>query len=243
MSDERGEMTPRELDELASAYLVGEATAEETALVGSDPRLQDLVEDIRAVRDLVATPVDPPSDEVRDRMIAQALDHRAPVLSLERARRRLRAIPPQARVVLAAAAVVAAIAMVGVTLFEQADRDGGDPFASSDTAEDAPAMAEKPASAPVPEGAALVEESPLELAGPSYADADMADAPAEAAEPIMPEEEEAAPESPEMFADDSAGDEPLDDAAEAEPAMDYEPVEVVPAFWGAPLGVRHSGGP
>ena len=123
MSDERGEMTPRELDELASAYLDGEATAEEAALVESDPGLQALVEELRAIRDLVATPVEQPSDEVRDEMVAQALAHRAPVVSMEKARRRLRSIPPQARVILAAAAVVAVIAMVGVTVFERASDD------------------------------------------------------------------------------------------------------------------------
>ncbi|MCY4133513.1 MAG: hypothetical protein OXG30_01170 [bacterium] len=136
MSDERGDLTPQEMDELASAYLDGEATPEEAALVESDARMQALVEELRAVRDLMAAPVEGPSDEVRDQMIAQALNHRAPVVSMDTARRRLRAIPPQARVILAAAAVIAAIAVVGVTIFERQ----GDEFAGDDDSASAPAM-------------------------------------------------------------------------------------------------------
>ena len=180
MSDERPEMTPQELDELASAYLDGEASTEEAALVEGDPRLQAVVEELRAGRDLVAAPVDLPSDEVRDQMIAQALDHRAPVISLERARRRLRSVPPQARVILAAAAVVAAIALVGVTVFEQASRD--DDMLADDSAS-APAMAdeaviemsEMPA-APEPQDAEIAEES---FAAADSADDAVVEAPAE----------------------------------------------------------------
>ena len=240
MSDERGEMTPQELDELASAYLDGEATVEEAALVESDPGLQALVEELRAIGDLVATPVEQPSDEVRDEMVAQALAHRAPVVSLERARRRLRPISPQTRVILAAAAVVAVIAMVGVTVFERANRDGGDTFASDDSGAapemvDEPAM-EAPASALAPEpeseSAESAEESLTDLSGASSADADEAAAPAEAAEPMM---DEGPAEAPAMPEEESASDEPMDDAAEAEPDMDYKPVEVTPHSGESPL--------
>ena len=237
MSDERGEMTPQELDELASAYLDGEATAEEAALVENDPGLQALVEELRAARNLVATPVEPPSNEVRDQMIAQALAHRAPVVSLERARRRLRPISPQTRVILAAAAVVAVIAMVGVTLFEQANRggdSGGDSFASDDSGA-APEMADEPAMdaadtaaapEPEPESAEPAEESLMDLSGSASNDADMADAPAEAVELLMSDEEAAAPASPES---------PEEDSAEVEPAMADEPEEVVPTSGNALL--------
>lgn len=172
MSDERGEMTPQQMDELASAYLDGEATPEEAALVEGDPRLQALVEELQAVRDLVTAPVELPSDEVRDQMIAQALAHRAPVVSLDKARRRLRAIPPQARVILAAAAVVAAIAVAGVTLFDQTDRSDDDMMVADDSAP-APTMADAPA----------------EEMAESATQSDSAEAPAEApAEDVMAEE-------------------------------------------------------
>lgn len=172
MSDERPEMTPQELDDLASAYLDGEASTEEAALVEGDPRLQAVLEELRAVRDLVAAPVDLPSDEVQDQMIAQALDHRAPVISLERARRRLRSVPPQARVILAAAAVVAAIALVGVTVFEQASRDNDDMLA--DDSASAPTMADE-AVIELSEMPAAPEPADAEIAEESFAAADSAD--------------------------------------------------------------------
>ena len=241
MSDERREMTPEELDELASAYLDGEATPEEAALVEGDPRLLELVEELRAVRDLVATPVEPPPDEVRDQMIARALDQRAPVVSLETARRRLRSIPPRARVILAAAAVVAAIAMVGVTLFEQTGDD--DQFA--DDSASAPAMADAPADAvpeaplapePQPESAEPAEsEEPaedmaMESAAPMSDDADAAtEALPEPIDLMGPAEESAAvAASPESLEDEPADEAPSDDSEEPEPAMADEPAEIVP---------------
>lgn len=220
MSDERGEMTPQGMDELASAYLDGDATPQEAVLVESDPRLQALVEELRAIRELVAAPVEPPSDEVRDQMIAQALDHRAPVVSMDRARRRLRTMSPQARVLLAAAAVIAAVVVVGVTQFDPAARDG-DQMATDDSApaatmadeapmeaaESAPMDDSDEAPAPVP-----ADEAPADALAPAPAEemmdeemaAELAEAPmddgatsAEAAEPeLMMADESAAMDSP-----------------------------------------------
>ena len=245
MSDERGEMTPQGMDELASAYLDGEATAQEAALVESDPRLQAAVEELRAIREIVATPVEPPSDEVRDQMIAQALDHRAPVVSLEKARRRLRAVPPQARVILAAAAVVAAIAVAGVTLFDQASRDGGEMLANDSGP--APAMADEapmdstesaPAPEPAAEAPAMAEESSMDVAAPA-SDDDMADAPAEVsedAEEAMMADEPAELTSLESPDDESAAaDMPSDDSGQAESAMDDEAPETQPTSGDAVL--------
>ena len=217
MSDERGEMTPQQIDELASAYLDGEATAEEAALVESDPGLQALVEELQMVRDLITTPVEAPSEEVRNEMIAQALAHRAPVVSMESARRRLRAIPPQARVILAAAAVVAAIALVGVTLFEQGDRGDDDMMAADDSAPamaDAPADTEEmsmPATAPEPES----DEAPAEAAAEEVMDEEMAmdldDAPMDDGY----SSEEAAEPEPMMADDSSAMEAPVEESEDA----------------------------
>lgn len=233
MSNERGEMTPQELDELASAYLDGEATAEEAALVESDSRLQALVEELRAVRDLVAAPVELPSDEVRDQMIAQALDQRAPVVSLDKARRRLRAVPPQARVVLAAAAVVAVLALVGVTLFNQATRDEQDRFADDSTTEaataDAPADTEEmPLSAPAAEleNAESAEEPLLSPDSDDSAEVFLAEAPAEE---MM--DEEMAIDLEEAPAEDSYAS---NESAEAEPMMADE-LQTAPTSGEAPL--------
>ena len=235
MSDERGEMTPRELDELASAYLDGETTAEEAALVESDPRLQARVEELRAVRALMATPVEPPSDEVRDQMIAQALDHLTPVVSLERARRRLRPVSSKARIVLAAAAVVAVIAMVGVTLFNQADRDGGDTFASETVAVDSVSATEAPAPESVPDSAEEYGEPLAGVDAPDSQEADMADAPAGAAEPPMPEDEAPASEGPEELVDDSVDNDTLEAPSDAAPEPADEPGEIVPPSGEPPL--------
>lgn len=217
MSDERGEMTPQQMDELASAYLDGEATPEEAALVEGDPGLQALVEELRAVRDFVAFPVEVPSDEVRDQMIARALDHRAPVVSMETARRRLRAIPTQARVILAAAAVVAAIAVVGVTVFDQANRNGDEMFANDSAS--APAMADEPAmdmaeSAPAPESADAPAEVPMDDSDSTAGFA----APEEAMEAPQPTDSES------LETQSFPADAPADDA-EPEPAMADEPAE------------------
>ena len=177
----------------------------------SDPRLQTLVEELRAVRDLVAAPVELPSDEVRDQMITQALDHSAPVVSLEKARRR-RAVPSQARVILAAAAVVVALALVGVTLFNQAPRDEQDQFAD-DAATDAPTDSEEmPLPAPVaePESAKAAEEPPPSPDSDDSAEVFMAEA---SAEEMMDEdmviEIEEAPAEDSFASDDMVEPEPM----------------------------------
>ena len=234
MSDERGDLTPEQLDELASAYLDGEATAEEAALVESDPRLQELVGELRAVRNLVGAPVEVPSDEVRDQMIARALDHRAPVVSMETARHRLRAIPPQARVILAAAAVVAAIAAVGVTIFErQGDEFADDDMASAPVVQaDAPADAEDmplPAAAAEPESMEAAEESAASFDSDDADDVFATEAPAEE---MMDDEIAIELEEAPMDDGDYAEEEPLEAPAEepddGEAAMADEAADVAP---------------
>ncbi|MEM7273326.1 MAG: hypothetical protein AAF547_09625 [Actinomycetota bacterium] len=66
-------MTDDELDALASAYLDGEATPEEVALVERDPALLARVEELRAVGDLVAQPPAGPGDAVRAAQLAAAM--------------------------------------------------------------------------------------------------------------------------------------------------------------------------
>lgn len=65
-------MTEEELDLLASAYVDGEATPEETRLVDSDPALQQRVASMRSIsnRVSVTTPI---SAEVKERHIGAAL--------------------------------------------------------------------------------------------------------------------------------------------------------------------------
>jgi hypothetical protein len=64
---------PESVDELISAYLDGEATADEVARVDADPALLARVTELRTVVSAVAGPVDPPTAEVREAHIAAAV--------------------------------------------------------------------------------------------------------------------------------------------------------------------------
>jgi hypothetical protein len=61
-------------DEIVSAVLDGEATADEQAAVEADPRLQAQLEAFRSVHEAVAAPVDPLDEVTRRRLIDRALD-------------------------------------------------------------------------------------------------------------------------------------------------------------------------
>ncbi len=65
-------MTEDELDLLASAYLDGEATSEEVALVERDPELQARVEELRAVAEQLSVTA-PPSAQLKEQHLAAAL--------------------------------------------------------------------------------------------------------------------------------------------------------------------------
>ncbi len=65
-------MTEDELDLLASAYLDGEATSEEVALVERDPELQARVEELRAVSEQLSVTT-PPSAQLKEQHLAAAL--------------------------------------------------------------------------------------------------------------------------------------------------------------------------
>ena len=64
------DLTPEETDELASAYLDGEATAEERAMVETDPDLLARAEQFRQATAEVASPV---AEAGREKIIARAL--------------------------------------------------------------------------------------------------------------------------------------------------------------------------
>lgn len=60
-------------DELASAYLDGEATAEEIARVESDPELLAIVDEFRTIAQAVAAPISLPDERTRNAAIAAAV--------------------------------------------------------------------------------------------------------------------------------------------------------------------------
>ena len=156
-------------DELVSAYLDGEATPGEIAEVEQDDELMARVEQLRAVRDAVAAPTAPVSEELRDRMISVALA----VADAETTPR------PQARVVpfhrrhqtrfAVAAAVILLAAVAGAGLI--ASRGGED----SQMAVEASASVEA-ATAAAP---AEAEEEEMAASGPATAEAERAEATAE----------------------------------------------------------------
>ena len=97
-------------DELASAYLDGEATHDERTLVEGDPELLARVETLRGVREALSAPTPAPSASARDAAVARAL-RASPIVDLraERARRRM-------RIASIAAAVVIAVGAAGLLI-------------------------------------------------------------------------------------------------------------------------------
>ena len=70
MNDMTNDLTPEERDELASAYLDGEATAEEQAMVEADSDLLARVEQLRHAAQEVASPA---TEAGREEIIAEAM--------------------------------------------------------------------------------------------------------------------------------------------------------------------------
>jgi hypothetical protein len=108
------DLDPR--DELASAHLDGEATADEAAQVAADPDLAARVAALAAVRDAVATDGGPVDAARRDQAIAAALaaSGGGTVVALDAARRRARRRVQLAGVA-AALVIAAAIAVPALT--------------------------------------------------------------------------------------------------------------------------------
>lgn len=106
------DMSPAD-DELLSSYLDGEATPDEVVRIEADPTLLARGEELRAARDLIATPVDPLADAEIDALIESALEASATtpiVTGIERARRR-RSDRVRTMVAVAAGVLLLAIAV------------------------------------------------------------------------------------------------------------------------------------
>ena len=170
-------------DELLSAYLDGEATPAEIAEVEGDDALLARVEELRAVRDAVATPVPSLSAEQRDQLISAVLG----VADAEvDARLEAKIVPrhrPQPLFLAVAAAVILLAAAVSAGLL--GSRGGDD----AGMAVESTSMA----------GSA----APAEMADEPTAQADMA-----AADEAMAEEE---PMAEEPMAEEPMAEEPMAD--------------------------------
>jgi hypothetical protein len=104
-------MTDFDADELVSAVLDGEATADERARVEEDPALSARLAELRTVRDALAASTPVPSERERDAAIAAAI-RSAPgdLQQRRRQRQRLARVASIAAAVLVFAVVVAGIA-------------------------------------------------------------------------------------------------------------------------------------
>jgi negative regulator of sigma E activity len=124
--------TPHPDDELVSAYLDGEASAEEIARVDADPALRTRLAAFRQVRAAVGAPVEAPAAADRDRAVARALEAgvRRPVADLDdararRARRRSRWVP------VASVAAAVLLLLAAVPLLSRLGEDSNDDLAAT----------------------------------------------------------------------------------------------------------------
>ena len=201
-------------DEIVSAYLDGELTPVEAAAVEADETLAARAQELRAVRDAVAAPVPAPSTELRDQMIAAAMDAARDATALGGVVVPLRrTLQPLLAV---AATVVAIAAVVGAGLL--ASRLGG---GDSDMASEAPAAEfDRSESAGTADSAA---PEPAQAPATVMADDGFAYDEAMVEEPMAEEElmdeMRAAPESPDLDAAAAA----TAAAAEADAAADLAP--------------------
>jgi hypothetical protein len=126
---------PSHDDELVSAYLDGEATPEEAAVVEGDPALRVRLEQLRGAAEAVGGPVPPPAPSTEDAAIARALaeldetDETAPVAPpVPMPHRR----PGLRRAWLAPVAAVVLALAVAVPLLAGGDGDRDQTTAASD---------------------------------------------------------------------------------------------------------------
>ena len=182
------DMSPAD-DELLSSYLDGEATPEGIARIESDPALSARVEELRAARDLIATPVTPLSPPDVDSLIGAALAASAtsPVVTgIARARTRR---SDRVRTMVAVAAGVLLLAVAVPVLNSIGSGSSDDDTASvemdsgdDDTTDDSFTLEAAPAADPAA-GADRDESADDTVGDDDAADAaDMADAPDEDAD-------------------------------------------------------------
>lgn len=98
-------------DEIVSAVLDDAATADERARVAADPRLQVRLQELRAVRDAVAAPVEP-LDEVRERRLRDTALVDAPPNATEAAIAWTTATAPRRRATVLTPAIFGVAALV-----------------------------------------------------------------------------------------------------------------------------------
>lgn len=131
---------PSSRDEIVAAYLDGEATSSERALVEADPELLEQVEVMRQIAALVAEPVVPPPLEVRNSHLAAALAESATAPNVTAIASRRRWATQHAAVLSVAAVILVALLAVPILLVRVTGGDDDDTATSilaGDAAEEA----------------------------------------------------------------------------------------------------------
>lgn len=213
-------------DELASAYLDDDATAEERARVEGDPALMDRVEALRHVRDAVArAPVPPPSAATRDSAIRAAIGQSEVV--------DLRARQPRRRLQIAsiAAAIVLAVGAAGFLLRSLAD-NGSPNVSTAVGTSNASSAAAGPSSARAAAGAVAPSFAASGAAGAlgTFTDRPTLAAAAKAAlstpRNTSAQADEAAPAAPATSCARTAPDHSINQVFAGTAVLDGEPVQV-----------------
>lgn len=199
-------------DETISSYLDGEATLEEVARIEADPGLLAQVQEIRAVVELAAAPVEPLPPHTVDRLIDIALDQstassRVADLAALKAIRKFNA--PRLAAVAATLVILAGAVGALIVINSNGDDDtyaGTNADSSANISADAADAAEELEGDAIPFNSGMAEESLAEDGGALAQSLPDSDDTAGAEE--MSGGDMAADE---LASDDTAGDEEMDD--------------------------------
>ncbi len=218
-------------DELVSAYIDGEATAAEVALVEADPTLLARVAHYRAIAEVVASPPPAPSAEAREAAIAAALGASTTskkVTSLAPIQQRRSRFANQKAMVLSAAAVLLVLFLGVAVVSNLSGNDSQDTASAGDATSDAAETDSEDTGRLTTESADMADDDDRSIAGSSAAAESGLDAAGEdeamedeaMEEEAMEEEaeEEAMEEEPDaLFADDAVTEEAASDTPADEP--------------------------
>ncbi len=213
-------------DELVSAYIDGEATAAEVALVEADPTLLARVAHYRAIAEVVASPPPAPSAEAREAAIAAALGASTTskkVTSLAPIQQRRSRFANQKAMVLSAAAVLLVLFLGVAVVSNLSGNDSQDTASAGDATSDAAETDSEDTGRLTTESADMADDDGGSIAGSSAAAESGLDAAGEdeaMEEEAMEEEaeEEAMEEEPDaLFADDAVTEEAASDTPADEP--------------------------
>jgi hypothetical protein len=169
-SDTASPDEPDALDELASAYLDGEATPDEVARVDSDPELLARVAALRAVGEAVGEPTVPPpgaADAAVARALATGDEVFGPASVVDLGRERRQREQRRTGLWVASAAAVIMLLAVGIPLLNQLSSSSSTDTAARTGEADQAESAEQPMAAEEDSGAAGAQSTTVP-GGPAF---------------------------------------------------------------------------